>query len=449
MPAFRLDRNAQMQLSPQIFNMIRGLAIDNARAKVEIAQVPDLTDNSTGTAGTSIASMALQTSAFDATASGGADLTTFNAALVKVHNAQRILVNSMNNVRARLGLPIMTLVGGVQAAADTIPALDKTVSSASGTSAVDFTTGKAAMNVVRLNMNKLYEGLHDVMRAIGETNIANLDQGQGASGITQLNLATVPAATASASGASAISKASADAFFTAVANNIATIANQWNGKMFQTGLTDLTDSSGGTPAQTNLAAAALPAPANGAATTSAPKAGFDTVLGVIANAQATIAKQLNSLLVRYGVTPITDNTGGTATTTVAAITNNLTAVDGSSGTVAVDQVSGRDRMTKVTQNNATLANYINQLAPLFGIEPITDQSGATPIGSLNALPATATGVGGASGTPTLLDADVDTWLGITRNNIATLASKLNAMTGTGVPSKGLNVVSATIFTTPS
>ena len=58
---------------------------------------------------------------------------------------------------------------------------------------------------------------------------------------------------------------------------------------------------------------------------------------------------------------------------------------------------------------------------------------------LVAISATAAGVGG-TGNVTLLNSAVDTWLGITANNISTMAAVLNAMVAMVHTTKPLLVI---------
>lgn len=419
--------------------VIRGILIDNARMKIEVTQVPDLTDNSTGVASATVSAvaMAIPTAPFDATSAGGAQLTATNAAFVKIENAGRVLVNSINNARARLGMPNMAAASGVQAAADTIPAQDKSVATANGVSAIDYATGIAAMLQTRKNIYRLFRGMNGLFRAMGEP-IMSHTLINAANFPSDLNLSAITAASASATGASSISKTVMDAFLDACANNIATMALVWNRQMVQGGsITDLTDSSGGTASPTNIVAMPTPAAAAGAATTSSPKAGFDAQLAIIANSCASLAARTNILIDHFGGTRLTDNSGGTPSTTLAAQSANLTAVDGSSGTSAVDVVTAAARMASVRNNIADLTRAINLLAPSFGVGLLADASGGSANTTLEAITATGTGVGGA--TPvTMLDSAVDTWLGQVQNNIATLAGRLNAMTDANMPKKPLS-----------
>jgi hypothetical protein len=415
---------------------VRGLAIDHARIKVEVAQVADLTDNSTGTNGGAIVAMTVPTAAFDASAAGGVTSSALNTSLGKLENAGAVLVQSLNNVRARLGLDILSHASGTVAAADTIPAQDLTGTGGTGNTTPTFTSAVTALTQAKKNVYRLARATNEVLVAIGEE---PLDIAAMAGMPSDYALTAITATSASADGVASVAKTVVDAFLAAVANNLASIAYAWNSAMVQGGLSDLTDSSGGT-ASTGLAALTMPTPANGAATTSSPKAGFDTALGIIEENLSEVATRMNVLRRRYGLAPYTDSTGATVDGTLSSQAVDLSAVDGSSGTSAVDQVSALDRLGKIKNAQSSLAQGINDLVGFFGLDPLTDALGGTKSTTISNIAATGTGVGGSTGTPTLLDTEVDAALVVIRNNNSTLAATLNGMTGTGAPTKPLSVV---------
>lgn len=210
--------------------VIRGLAIDHARIKLQLAAVPDLVDNTTGVAGTKVVDVPIPSAAFNATSVNGTQLTAFNASLVKFENAGKVLVNSISNARTRLGLAAITAATGTQVTADTIPAQDKTATAGTGTAAVDYVTGRAAMLKAKQNLQRLVWAANEVLVAVGATPIPTslLVATSGA------NLVALTAATASATGASSISLAAGTAFLDAIANDLAQLASKWNAAMTQT-----------------------------------------------------------------------------------------------------------------------------------------------------------------------------------------------------------------------
>ena len=421
MAVVKLDNSAKFGMHPQLFAALKGLAVDNARGKLAVAAVPDLTDSSTGTAGSAFTDSAIPSAAFDATVAGGADLTTTNAALLKFENASKVLNNSLNNARSRIGLPNMSAASGTQASPNVIPAQDLTVSTANGTAAVDYASAKSAMSTAKSNLGMLMAGLNELRAALGMGPVPQgAYRGDTNASRAMLDVATV---TASATGASSVSKAVMDAFLASMANNLATFAKYWNLSFTQGAVfTALTDSSGGVAAS-GLVANPNPAPATGAATTSSPKAGFDAELVKIENAIAEIAAKMNLVRGYYDLPLYTDSTGQTANGTIEALTNALTAVDGSTGTVAVDQITALARMTTVKNALSSLAVGINDLVVYAGAPSLTDASGGTASMTLADIAATGTGVSGANAT--LLDTAVDAWLVINQNNIASLAATLN------------------------
>lgn len=194
----------------------------------------------------------------------------------------------------------------------------------------------------------------------------------------------------------------------------------------------LTDSSGGTPA-TALAAVVTPtAVAQDGAASLAPKAGFDTQIGLIEDAHAEIAASLNKMidLIAGPSYPDVDGftLGAAADQTIDAITVDLTAV--TAADVGVEDASGITQITTARNNQATLCSALNFTRVALGLAPITDGSGGLftkgSDGSWDGVDAAATGTAAAAGELSLTDASVDAALTALRNNIATLASYVNA-----------------------
>jgi hypothetical protein len=208
--------------------IIRGLAIDNARLKTEVSGVHDLTDNSAGTANSTaglLVAQPLPVLAIDATSAGGANETALAASLVKIANAGKVIIGTINEASALLGLPASSAATGTVATADTIPAQDLTSTAASGTSAAEFHSSVAAFKVVSANLAALVYGANAVLTAVGAATInANA---LGAQPIS-VALVALPALSAVAAGPGALAKTDADAFLAASANNIATLAAAWD-----------------------------------------------------------------------------------------------------------------------------------------------------------------------------------------------------------------------------
>lgn len=432
--------------------IIRGLAIDNARNKIESAGVTDATDSSTGTAVTAdatrltagIVALAIPTAFFDAASAGGADVTETNTAIGVVHNALAALADHVNNLAGRLGLPVVTWATGSVATAHTIPAITKTVATANGANAVGFTTGTAAMNVLRNNFATV---LHALNRALTASGYAVFKDNSGGSPQTDdTPVMTTTSATTGGqgtpAGAASVSKAVMDAFLTGLANNVATTISYVNNVFGAVSTTDITDSSGGSASATRtLAAMTLPTAVNGAATTSSPKTEFDTEIVKYEDAIAELAAKLNPLLERFDVPLLIDNTGAAVNGTIAALVAALTAVDGSGGTLGLNATDGIARLTTAASAMRSIAAKLNQILPAYGEWLITDSIGVGTVSDTLANIA----VSGAAGTGTadcLLDTAVDAALVVLKNSAATLAAVINVIVGAGTADRPLSVAAA-------
>ena len=430
----------QSRESDGLAALVRGLAIDNARRVIEVAAVADLTDNSTGVpgaAGAAYAAVPVPAVAIDATSAGGAQTTALNTSLGKTANALQVLTQSVNNAAARLGLPLLVNAYGTQAAANTVPAQDLSGAGATGGSAADFASTVNALNAARANFNRVAHAMNDLSAAIGEPRLSRSALG---SQPQDLVLVAIPAVVSSTAGPSAAALADVTAFLAALGNDIATLAQKWNFEMVQASTTVVTDSTGGAPAAA-LVADANPAAASGAATTSAPKTAFDAQLVAINDAIAQLTLKTNIVLNEYDLAPLVNNTGVTALdSTLDALGVTLSAVDGSTSGLALDNVTAFARMATIRNNLSSLGAKLNLLAPSFGVPSLgADALGGAVSGAIAAVAATAAAVGGGVN-DTILNTAVNTWLSTNRNNISTLAALLNTMLGSSAPAKGLHVV---------
>jgi hypothetical protein len=212
--------------------ILRGLAIDMARFRVEVAAVHSFTDNSGGTHASALVAMPLPVTAIDATTTGGAQLTALNASLVKIQNAGLVITNTLNEARTILGLPSVTSAAGTQAVADTIPAQDLTGTAGNGNAAAEFYSTIASFKVAKDNFARLMNGADEVLVAMG---VAPLSEAVPGSHALDEGLLAIPAAVAVATGPGAVALADVSAFLTASANNIASLAFAWNAAMNQGG----------------------------------------------------------------------------------------------------------------------------------------------------------------------------------------------------------------------
>jgi hypothetical protein len=209
-----------------IGDIIRKMAQDNARTRAQSSSLTAFVDNSTGSnAGLTFVDAPLPTS-FNAVASGGSLLTSFNTNLSGYQDAFAVIATKLNTARASLGLTALTFTAGTVATPGMIPAVGQTVTTANGATAVDFATGIAAMRVAKNNLRALVEATIEFQLAVGATPVA--DQLALGTYIKTVAIATIPAAIASTDGTNSVAKASADLFFTAMANDVAKIAQQWS-----------------------------------------------------------------------------------------------------------------------------------------------------------------------------------------------------------------------------
>lgn len=411
---------------------IRGLAQDVARNKVH--QFGDITDSSGGTAAYG-SGIVLHTgsgvAAFTETGTASTQKAAFDTAIGKTANAMAVLARRINILNGAVGLPLITdSTGGTVATEGTIPSQDFALSGVAS-SCLDVTTGRARLESIKNNMRRLVGAANRLAVAVGEAKISSvagmkfLGPDSGELIVLEAIAASGTAVDGTASSTIAVSVINTE--LTKVANNIATLALFLN-DITGVQATDLTDSTGGTATTGTIAALTAPAAAAGAATTSAPKAGFDTELvGPIENGLAELATRINYLLRKNGLSILTDSTGQSVNGTLEIIDDTLTAVDGSTGTDALEQASARVQMNLVRDAIASLTAKVNILAPLYGLHELTDSSGGTVSTTIANLSATSAGVGSASAV-TMLDTDVDAWLDVVTDNFATLAAHLNLMT---------------------
>lgn len=411
-------------------SVIRKVAQDLARTR--ISSISDLTDNSTGV-GVYPAALAAQSgssvAAFTETSTASAPKAGFDTAIGKVGDAMAVIAEHINKINAPLGLPLVVdNTGGAVATSGTIPALDKALTAVSS-NCLDVVTGRLRLETIKVNIARLSGCANRIAVAIGEPKLTMTALGEGFDGSSTLDAIADSGTAVDGTAASTIADTVVDAELDTIADNIATIAGFLNA-IFGAQDTDLTGNTNGTASTTAIAAMTIPATAvDGAATTSSPKAGFDTAIGNIEDALAELAARTNSLYKRNNLSDVlTDNTGVTPNGALPNTAVALTAVDGSSGTNAVDFTTGSDRMGKIRDAVASIAAKVNTLAAIYGLGELTDNSGGTAGSTIDDLAATGTGVGGAG--TTILDTVADAFLLATVNNIESLKDKLNAMTGT-------------------
>lgn len=209
--------------------VVRALAIDHARIKLQSADIEDLTDNTTGTPAALLVNLDLPAAAFDASVANGAAVADLNVLISEAENAMAVMAEAANTARVKLGLPLFTYAGTV-AIANTVPALQSIVDAGVGVAAVDYQSGRAGLATVKAHFRKLAYGIDEVLVAVGGDKTPSALTGEFTDAYS---LAAVTATTASADGTSAVSKADADDFFGDFADNVATLAAAWNAAMGQ------------------------------------------------------------------------------------------------------------------------------------------------------------------------------------------------------------------------
>lgn len=410
-------------------SVLRKLAQDNARTRINL--FTDMTDSSTGTPvypAVLAAQSGKDVAAFTETGTASAPKAGFDTAIGKVANAMAVVAEHLNRINGSLGLPlIVDSTGGTVATAGTIPALDKSVTAVSS-NCLDVVTGRARLETIKVNLARLGNFANRVAVAVGNDKLTS-SLGNAGDGSNTLDAIAATGSAVDGTALSTVSKAVIDVELDTIADNIATIASFLN-EITGAQLSDLTGTVTGTASTTEIEDldGLVPATAvNGAATTSAPKAGFDTQLGVIEENISELGARINGLLKRNNITPVlTDSTGVTPNGALAEQSVNLTAVDGSSGTSALDFTTGVARMGTVNNAIASLTAKVNILAPVYGLPVFTDNSGGTASNTLANITATGTGVGGDDST--ILDTVVDAYLVAVANNTKSLFDKLNLMT---------------------
>ncbi|MDR3739017.1 MAG: hypothetical protein P4L40_08345, partial [Terracidiphilus sp.] len=151
--------------------IIRGLAIDMARVKLQSASVADFVDNSTGAAAAALVDLADSATVFNASAAGGVAYAALNTSIGKIKDAQKVITNRVNIARTLIGLTTVTVTEGNEAAAGTVPAVDKVGTAANGAGTVTYASYVAAVQVIKANQRKLERAINELLTAQGITNI--------------------------------------------------------------------------------------------------------------------------------------------------------------------------------------------------------------------------------------------------------------------------------------
>lgn len=199
-------------------------------------------------------------------------------------------------------------------------------------------------------------------------------------------------------------------------------------------LSDFTaDNSTGTDGSGTVANIPIPAAYTSAGTDLAPKAGTETALGTLKNAIAVVLEKANAVATATGVPTKTDSTGGTIATsgTIPAVTKLTTAVATGSG---VAHATGKPVYAAFKKALHNLALFTNELAVACGQSEMAiniDSAGDYTLDT-RSFPALSTNTGTAedgSALSGVADTASEAFLAAGANAIATIAGKLDALTG--------------------
>jgi hypothetical protein len=209
----------------------------------------------------------------------------------------------------------------------------------------------------------------------------------------------------------------------------ALVANSNRALLQAASIAALTDSSTGTPGASLVAVVTPPTKGIASGSNLAPRAAFNTAIGVVNNAITVLAKYLNdNVHTPLAEVAITLGNGTVATPgTIPTMTKALTATDGSSssGMLRSEAVA---QLTIARNNLATVVAAYNRIASTTGQAYLTDATGGkadTVTFKLSNQGTATTVVASTAGQDLALDTEVDAALLQLANNVATVASKLS------------------------
>lgn len=424
--------------------ILRGLAIDNARSKINVSTIPDIVDNSTGTASLNYTIEALTIPApYTKTGTDIASKTAFDAAVVKIDSALNSLLIASNRTRRQLGLPMIIRNSSAVVTA-AIPALDLALVAVNGTgnNAVEANTAIAQLTIIRNNFATVLAGINALGTALGYPIVEDISggatYGNWASTTLVANAATAAGVAGTASTQS-LADPAVDAFLTSIANNIATVTFYLNSIQNPADSIILTNGGnagvGSTVNPPVVAAAILPVAHTVSGSSAAAKADVDIIVAQLNNNTADYGAAINDLLDVYtlgNIPKLIDATTATVNTTIEIVSATNTGVDGV-GNNAVDVTTAIARLTSARNNYATLIAKTNALLANQSLSLITDNSGgiASITGTLvNAGAATAAGVAGTA-LGTIAVATLNTMMTSIKNLEATLYARILFLTPYG------------------
>lgn len=190
------------------------------------------------------------------------------------------------------------------------------------------------------------------------------------------------------------------------------------------GVTDLTDSTGGTASTTFVIGAQSVALANAAnsGTNLSDTTTSLAALTAVLDAYREIGTKANTIATALGITNVTYSVGGAAADgTVGAISVGVTAAATGCQATNINLA-----LTGFNNTAYHLSQFINKLAVACGVSQLVCNATSPSGGYLTTLPAITVATGAAAD-PGVTKAALDAQLVIARNNVATLAARLNAM----------------------
>lgn len=234
----RVSLNAlRIATHPHVTALMVGLIRNDARRNV--GAVPaDMVDNSTGA--NQVGGLVPIPTLNKFTYAGGATLApraAFNTASGKIDDAIAVLADFLNDEALEpigAGVVVQNATSNI-AVAGTIPALDKALAGVdgSGNTALLRSEANAAISVHRNNFATVVRAYNAIATALGAPTLNDASGGKPSLDTYTL-VNEVPAATAVGSASDVVSDAEVDATLTAIANNVATLANRINNVLFTT-----------------------------------------------------------------------------------------------------------------------------------------------------------------------------------------------------------------------
>lgn len=231
---FTGGRNTSGTREGTLSDVVRGLAIDNARTRLAVlaagAAAPNYVNNAGGTVRGTILTLPVPTTAFDASSAGGVTRTALDAALLTAENAHAALAAYINDVNRALGLPVLTGVVGSLSSGE-IAAVTASATGGTGTDTPTRATVAAAFTAARNNIATLARAANKIAAACG---ITRLTDNSGGSASFAGVIVDVPTTTLSASGADSVAKTTVDAYLANMRDDVQTIGALVNSAVTQT-----------------------------------------------------------------------------------------------------------------------------------------------------------------------------------------------------------------------